>query len=167
MDIRNLNKLKEPYVLLLIGPPLCGKSTWIKNNFSDKEIVVISRDEIMMEVYGSDDYREAFKYADQKEVNRTLKYRMEDAGKGNVNTIVDMTNMVSKRRRDTLSKFGDHFTKVAIIFPIPDKEEMEERNAKRMREERKFIPENVLSSMISSYQPINKDREGFDYVVSI
>lgn len=45
----NIDKLKEPYVLLLIGPPLVGKSTWIRNNFSNKPVTIISRDQIVMD----------------------------------------------------------------------------------------------------------------------
>jgi hypothetical protein len=34
----NIKHLKEPWVLTLIGPPLSGKSTWIKDNFDLNEI---------------------------------------------------------------------------------------------------------------------------------
>ena len=55
MSIKNL---KEPFVIILIGPPLSGKTTWIRQNFPTTE--VISRDETVMEVYGSRNYTEAF-----------------------------------------------------------------------------------------------------------
>ncbi len=35
-------KLKEPFVIILVGPTLSGKSTWIRNNYPDTN--VISRD---------------------------------------------------------------------------------------------------------------------------
>ena len=60
----NLKHLKEPFVIILIGPPLSGKSTWIRNNFPTTD--VISRDEIVMEVYGSRNYDDAFKNVNQK-----------------------------------------------------------------------------------------------------
>ena len=48
----NPKNIKEPFVIILIGPPLSGKSTWIRENFPNTD--VISRDEILMDVYGSE-----------------------------------------------------------------------------------------------------------------
>jgi predicted kinase len=162
----NIDKLKEPYILILVGPPLVGKSTWIKNNFKDREVTIISRDQIVMDVYGSENYDEAFRNVNQKEVNQELESRMVDANENGDNVIVDMTNLTSKRRRHTLSYFDDEYTKIAVIFPPIDWEEMQKRNNKRKGEENKNIPESILKSMMSSYQSINSN-EGFDKVVSL
>ena len=162
----NIDKLKDPYILILIGPPLSGKSTWINKNFSDKEVTVISRDQLVLDVYGEDDYNAAFKNVDQKKVNRLLEQSFVDANDNRENVIVDMTNMTSKRRRTTLDNFDDDYTKIAVIFPILDWDDFMKRNKKRELEENKTIPEHVLKNMISSYQPISKD-EGFDKVVSL
>jgi predicted kinase len=162
----NFDKLKQPYILVLIGPPACGKSTFVKNNFSNKDVKVISRDQIVLDVYGSDDYDAAFKNVDQKKVNRLLNQSFVDANKRRENVIVDMTNMTSKRRKETLNNFDDEYTKIAVIFPILNFEEFLKRNEKRKREENKSIPEHVFKSMTSSFQPI-RDDEGFDKVVSL
>jgi predicted kinase len=163
----NLDKIEKPYVIILIGPPLVGKSTWIKNNFaSDEEVEVISRDEIVMNEYGSMDYDEAFRNVDQKQVNKILEYKLIDANLHRRNVVVDMTNMTSKRRRHTLSYFDQDYTKVAIIFPILEIEELMIRNKKRKEIENKSIPEQVVRNMIASYQPVRSD-EGFDRVTSI
>jgi len=90
----NLETLKEPFVIILSGPPMSGKSTWVKANFPDTE--VISRDEILMEVYGSRNYSEAFKNVDQKKVDKTLKDRMTEYGKEGRNVLVDMTNLTTE-----------------------------------------------------------------------
>jgi FKBP-type peptidyl-prolyl cis-trans isomerase len=60
-----------------------------------------------------------------------------------------------------LRYFGDEYTKVAIIFPLLKIEELLSRNNKRNIEDGKFIPENVIRTMIDSYQTI-KEIEGFD-----
>lgn len=44
--------------MLLVGPTLSGKSTWLKTNYPN--VKVISRDEIVMEVAGTIDYNKAF-----------------------------------------------------------------------------------------------------------
>ena len=113
MSIKNL---KEPFVIILIGPPLSGKTTWIRENFPTTE--VISRDEIVMEVYGSRNYTEAFKSVDQKEVDKVLTQKFIDANKEKKNVIVDMTHMASKRRKQNLNYFTDDYYKLAVIFPI-------------------------------------------------
>ena len=160
----NLKHLKEPFVIILIGPPLSGKTTWIRENFPTTE--VISRDEIVMEVYGSRNYTEAFNNVDQKEVDRVLTQKFLDANKEKRNVIVDMTHMVSKRRKHNLNYFSDDYYKLAVIFPILSESEYERRNQKRIEEENKDLPMRIVKSMISSYQPITSD-EGFNKVISL
>ena len=161
MSIKNL---KEPFVIILIGPPLSGKTTWIRENFPTTE--VISRDEIVMELYGSRNYTEAFKSVDQKEVDKVLTQKFLDANKEKKNVIVDMTHMASKRRKQNLNYFTDDYYKLAVIFPILSDEEYEKRNQKRIEEENKDLPMGIVKSMISSYQPITSD-EGFNKVISL
>ena len=161
MSIKNL---KEPFVIILIGPPLSGKTTWIRENFPTTE--VISRDEIVMELYGSRNYTEAFKSVDQKEVDKVLTQKFLDANKEKKNVIVDMTHMASKRRKQNLNYFTDDYYKLGVIFPILSDEEYEKRNQKRIEEENKDLPMGIVKSMISSYQPITSD-EGFNKVISL
>ena len=156
--------IKEPFVIILIGPPLSGKTTWIRENFPTTE--VISRDEIVMEVYGSRNYTEAFKNVDQKEVDKVLTQRFLDANLAKKNVIVDMTHMASKRRKQNLNYFTSDYYKLAVIFPILSEDEYERRNQKRIEEENKNLPMAIVKSMISSYQPITPD-EGFNKVISL
>jgi predicted kinase len=160
----NIKNVKKPFVIILIGPPLSGKSTWIRENYAN--VNVISRDEIVMEVYGSRNYTEAFQKVNHKEVDRILDKRLKEANLAKENVIIDMTNMTSKRRKQNLNYFSDDFYKLAVIFPILKDEEYEKRNNKRIKEENKDLPMHVIKSMISSYQPI-KDNEGFDKVISL
>ena len=161
MSIKNL---KEPFVIILIGPPLSGKTTWIRENFPTTE--VISRDETVMEVYGSRNYTEAFNNVDQKEVDKVLTQKFLDANVAKKNVIVDMTHMASKRRKQNLNYFTNDYYKLAVIFPILSEEEYVKRNQKRIEEENKDLPMGIVKSMISSYQPITSD-EGFNKVISL
>jgi len=160
----NLKHLKEPFVIILVGPPLSGKSTWIRENFPTTE--VISRDETVMEVYGSRNYTEAFNNVDQKEVDRVLTQKFLDANVAKKNVIVDMTHMASKRRKQNLNYFSNDYYKLGVIFPILSDDEYERRNQKRIEEENKDLPMKIVKSMISSYQPITHD-EGFNKVISL
>ena len=162
----NLDKLKEPYVIILIGPPLSGKTTWINKNFEPESFELISRDQIVLDLHGENDYNTAFKSVDQKEVDRILVNKLSTTAKERKNAIVDMTHMNSKRRKYNLSFFGSEYYKLAVIFPILKDEEYVVRDKKRTEEEQKSIPMYVIKNMISSYQPVNK-IEGFDKVISL
>ena len=148
--------------MILVGPTLSGKSTWIRNNFP--EVNVISRDEIVMEVAKTRDYNKAFNEVDQKLVDKVLKERMESASQSKTSTIIDMTNLGSKRRRQTLLIFPSDFEKVAVTFPILETSEYFKRNELRNISENKFIPESVIKSMINSYE-VPTTEEGFDRVL--
>lgn len=168
MNLNTFKKIKSPYVILLVGPPLCGKTTFCKKFIEDidKDVDIISRDQIMVDIHDNDDYNDAYKNVNQKEVNRLLLKQFEYSADNYRNVIVDMTNLFSKRRRHTLSFFDDSYNKIAVIFPIFEWDEFLARNRKRKDEENKFIPEDVLKNMISSYQGI-RDNEGFNRIVSI
>lgn len=160
----DLNKLKEPFVIILIGPPLSGKSTWVKENFPDVE--VISRDETVMEVYGSRDYNKAYDNVNHGIVDKLVKKKIVDANKEQKNVIIDMTHMTSKRRRTNLDYFSDDYYKLGVIFPILEDKEYIRRNKTRKEEENKDISMAIINRMISSYQTI-RPEEGFDKVISL
>jgi len=160
----NIKNLKEPFVIILIGPPLSGKTTWVRENFPNT--LVVSRDEILMDVYGSRNYTEAYRGVDNKEVDKVLNRALVDANRSGENVIIDMTHMGSKRRRVNLSYFNKKYYKVGVIFPILSDEEYISRNDKRVKEENKNIPGRIVKGMIEGYQPI-RPKEGFDRVISL
>lgn len=167
MDTRKIKQIllnKSPYVLILVGPPLSGKDTALRELNLDAEMV--SRDQILLDLYGSDNYDEAFKNVNQKEVDRILISTLQKFSKEKRNVVINMTHMNRKRRMYNLDFFGDDFYKVAIIFPILDESEYNRRNEKRRKEENKFIPTHVLKNMISSYQTISTE-EGFNKIISL
>lgn len=148
--------------MLLVGPTLSGKSTWLRNNYPD--VNVTSRDEILMEVAGTRDYNKAFETVDQKLVDRVLAERLTEANSNKISTIVDMTNMTVKRRAQTLRYFDDSFNKVAVVFPILSDDEYQKRNIDRNSKENKWIPPTVIKSMIDSYQEPTYE-EGFNNII--
>ena len=152
--------------MILIGPPLSGKSTWIKNNFDEIPVTIVSRDQIVLDISG-EDYNIAFNSVNQKEVDRELIKQMTEASKNGDNVIIDMTHMTSKRRKYHLSFFDDDYYKVAVIFPILEEEEYLRRDKIRKEAENKSISLDIINRMISQYQVINEEEEGFDKIISI
>ena len=167
MDIQKLNNtlsnIDKPFVAILIGPPLSGKDTALSK--LDVDFEMISRDQLILDVHGSDDYTTAFQEVNQKEVDTQLRAQLKDLGNSDKNVVINMTNLTPKRRKFNLSFFKNHY-KIGIIFPLLEKEEYDRRNAKRVEEENKHIPHYVLTRMIASYKPIS-ESEGFDKVISL
>ena len=157
-------KTKSPFVIILSGIPMSGKSTWVRENYPDT--LTISRDEILMEVAGTRDYNLAFKTADQKLVDKLLAKRITDAATQKVDVIIDMTNLSRKVRVKNLSYFSDDYYKVSVVLPILDSEEYKRRNDFRSVNENKFIPPFVIKSMMDSFV-LPTDDEGFDKIILV
>jgi predicted kinase len=157
-------KTKSPFVIILSGIPMSGKSTWVRENYPD--VLSISRDELVMEVAGTRDYNLAFKTVDQKAVDKLLAKRITDAATQKVDVIIDMTNLSRKVRVKNLSYFSNDYYKVSVVLPILDSEEYKRRNDFRLVNENKFIPPFVIKSMMESFVLPTED-EGFDKIIKI
>jgi predicted kinase len=157
-------KAKSPFVILLSGIPMSGKSTWVRENYPDT--LTISRDELVMEVAGTRDYNLAFKTVNQKAVDKLLVKRITDAATQKVDVIIDMTNLSRKVRVKNLSYFSDDYYKVAVVLPILDSEEYKRRNEFRSMNENKFIPPFVIKSMMDSFV-VPTEAEGFDKIILV
>ena len=156
----------KPKVILLIGPPLSGKDTYLKSkDFSD--FTMISRDDILMSLHDTNDYSEAFHKVDHKLVDRLLNQKIQDCIDNKKNVIINMTNLTKRGRNRHLSKFpNSDYEKIAVVFPKLDITEYINRNLKRKNEENKFIPLNVIESMISNWEDVTSD-EGFDQIIKL
>jgi predicted kinase len=168
MNLQNLQtyiySLKNPFVIFLVGPPLSGKDTLIRNlNLSD--VVVVSRDDIVLEMCPGMTYNEAFKSVDQKQVDKVLKAKLLDLSKSGKNVIINLTNLRRKKRNLFKSYFSNEYKKVAIIFPMLSLTEYDSRNKVRFDSEKKHIPLSVIEDMISGYESID-DSENFDGVIN-
>jgi predicted kinase len=155
-------KTKSPFVIILSGIPMSGKSTWVKKNYPD--VLTISRDELVMEVAGTRDYNLAFKTVDQKVVDKLLSKRITYAATQKVDVIIDMTNLSRKVRQKNLSYFSNDYYKISVVLPVLDSEEYKRRNEFRSINENKFIPPFVIKSMMESFV-LPKEDEGFDKII--
>lgn len=156
--------MKKPELIVLIGLPACGKTTF-SNQEKYKDYVKVSIDGVLMEMYPGHTYNEAYKKANHKEISKIFKERYFTALKEGVSIIVDKTNLTSKSRRKLLATVGKDYTKIAVVFDY-DLDELKRRNEKRNKEEGKHISETIYTDMIKLYSPI-KTEEGFDKVVVI
>jgi predicted kinase len=153
-------------VILLVGPPLSGKDTYLRTQvYSD--YVIISRDDILMSLKDTDDYSSAFNTVNQKEVDKILNQKIQDSIGEKRNVIINMTNLSKKSRNRHLCKFPNiDYDKIAIVFPKLNLCDYINRNDKRKVDENKFIPVNVIQTMIENWQEITLD-EGFDSIIKL
>lgn len=161
---------KRCYVL--IGPPGAGKSTWIEKEFQG-ECFVVSSDAIIEEVAKSEGktYNDVFaKYI--KAADRLMWDEFSRAlVEGQSPLIIDRTNMSRKSRARIFERMKWAkldgitlgYTMHAVVFPAPEKEEWERRLNSRPG---KTIPDNVIRSMIQSFEMPTLD-EGFDTVTVV
>lgn len=149
-----------PTATFLIGLPASGKSTF--RDVSDPYCTVASSDDYIEAYALKNDmtYNEAFAAAiddAQEHFERIVNQAVEDGR----DIVIDRTNLSVKSRSHVLKKIPEEWTKRAIVFKHIDYETWMQRLKGRAG---KTIPNNVLISMMQSYQHPTKD-EGFDEVM--
>lgn len=151
-----------PTAYILIGIPGSGKSTWIKNQHWSNQCVIASTD-TYVEAYArsvnkpySEVFSEVMPTAVEQMVNDVVEAR--EAGK---DIIWDQTSTTIASRIKKI-KMLDGYTKIAVVFKIPDQIELDRRLRSRPG---KIIPKNVVDDMCDQF---NKEpptlEEGFDQI---
>ena len=157
-----------PEIIVLIGLPGSGKSTWRDNmlaNSPETYVVVSSDDELeRMADHEGISYNEAFKkYIGKSTAISKQKFR-EAVNKGE-NIIWDQTNLSLKKRRGILNQVPAGYRKTAVAFGVTSAE-LNQRLKNREAETGKHIPPKVIKDMARSYRPPTKE-EGFDNVIFV
>jgi tRNA uridine 5-carbamoylmethylation protein Kti12 len=155
-----------PRLYMLIGVPGSGKSTWRNAFLKSNDAVIISSDD-EIDAFAEDQgltYSDAFKIVDFKKIDAKINADFSKAVKDKQDIIVDRTNMSKKSRSRFLSSLPANYEKHAIIFQCPE-EELRRRLDKRAKETGKFIPDQVLYTMLRNYQ--EPDLTEFDDIQQI
>lgn len=165
-------KDNRPKLIMLVGVPASGKSTWVQGKSHDKLISakefemasIHSTDQIIEDIgfqYGMT-YNEAFDCI--KFAEKVFFHRLQKSAAIGHDIIVDRTNLSVKSRKrilDIVDQVGD-YKKIAVVFDTPNSEEHDRRLASRAG---KTIPRHVIDSMKTSMTPPTKE-EGFDEIVT-
>lgn len=158
-----------PYAHFMVGLPGSGKSTWVKKYSAGRNPppVVLSTD-APIERYAAENgmtYDQAHRTVNHKDLGRNLMSELHAAVAADRDIIIDQTNMTVKLRRKRLAAIPDHYTKVAVVFVLPDNL-LAQRLDARHRTDNKYIPASVVDHFASIYQPPTK-AEGFDKIVRV
>lgn len=147
------------YIYMMIGAAGAGKSTFIKNHFSNS--FNISRDVARFDVmaqYKTDDY-----FAHEKEAFDTYINCINSAIEcGWESVVLDATHLTPKARKRVLSRINvPNGTKLYAVVIRPSLEQHIKQNAQRSG--KAFVPIDAIVKQYNSYiQPTCE--EGFDYV---
>lgn len=148
----------SPYLIMLIGLPGTGKSTF-RNNFLKHNIrdwVILSSDDYIEWVAqkANKTYSEVFRF-EAKNAESNLLSVAKSAILSGKNCLWDQTNLSEKSRKKRLDMFPKTYTTFGHIFHPPGEEKHKKILANRPE---KFIPWSIIENMKSTYQtPSNND----------
>ena len=156
---------KQKEIILLIGLPASGKSTYISK--LKGKYIIVSNDLYVEKIAKKMKltYTEAFDKVDRDETLSNTRKEFDKALNKGQNIIVDNTNMTIKERSYFMKSTSEDYKKIAIIFKISDSE-LKKRLDKRGKETGKIIPDEVIKRMKGKYQAPTK-KEGFDEIKTV
>ncbi len=142
---------KTPKILILVGCPCSGKSTFAEYYSKFNDVLRVNRDEMRQMLQ----FKMQLEPEDEAMLSRMMEAMVETALQRGRNVIIDNTNT----RKEFLQQLIQKFTHLADIeFKILDVplEELFRRNALRPRK----VPANVIRGM---YENLQKLKENFDF----
>ena len=149
-------------VTVLVGPPCCGKSTYLATIDHD---FVISSDAIVEILCQQNDlhYHDYFQLPDNhrlKKQHHCIFERLIDESRKYKHVIWDLTNL-TRQRRSEIFRYYPKAIISAVVFQFKGKEALLlARNQQRFLSQGKYIDDSVMKEMFKRYQPVTKS-EGF------
>lgn len=150
----NLIPENKKAIIMMVGAPACGKSTWAKN-FSQKiNAVYVSTDEIRAQVGKGEEDQSV-----NPQVFAIALSKVQKALSMGRHVVVDATNINSAARKTFLKPANEHDAyKIAVAFEVP-REELVRRDAERNR----HVGPEVIDKFLNKYQ--RPTEEEFDKIV--
>jgi predicted kinase len=152
-----------PKAYILVGIPGSGKSTWIKNQTWALGLTVVSTDAFVEDYARAQGktYSEVFEDYMPTAVN-LMAEQVVFAREHGHDIIWDQTSTTIASRARKFNMLPD-YEHIAVVFPIPGKEELTRRLTSRPG---KIIPDNVIQQMIDSFE-MPTTEEGFTTVIRV
>lgn len=149
-----MSKMYRPKLILLVGPPGCGKSTYAKKYIAEHSHTIhLSSDEIRAELYG-----DASIQTDHGHVFALMQSRAVDVLNNWNSVLYDATNMTRKDRAGIIAACPK-FVKIECHIIWAPIETCIERDAARKR----IVGKDVIDRMLKRFQAPYCD-EGIDEI---
>ncbi len=155
-------------ITVLIGPPCCGKSTYL--NTLDYDFVVSSDDivEVLCRQHNMA-YHEYFKLPPASKLklwHSQIFAQLVHKSKHYQHVVWDLTNLTRQAR----AQIFKHYPKAsfnAVVFGFKGKEDLLlKRNQQRFKASGKYIHASVIKAMILSFEN-PRTNEGFSHILPI
>ena len=150
-------------VYVLIGVPGSGKSTWVNNQTLVEEYTYVSTD-FWVEQFAkaaNTSYTEIFEKVMPDAIEQMLE-QVRLSRKYNANIIWDQTSTTIASRAKKF-KMLPNYEHIAVVFPTPDRAELDRRLANRPG---KVVPVEVVDSMIAGFQ-MPTLAEGYKQIIIV
>ena len=157
--------MKTKTLYLLCGLPCSGKSTYIKNNFSN--INVLSRDEELLK-YGHYKFRsKKLKHREiWKKINKKDQIRISDIFDRKLkrlielgeDIVIDRMLITKESRKKIIKQVGPDYNIKIIFMNVNPVELLFIRNEERFKKEGKYVKPEILKDMIKKLQIPTKEE---------
>lgn len=154
-----------PKAYILVGVPGSGKSTWISQAPVDWNNTVVASTDNYVEKEAKRQgktYTEVFNDV-MPDAVKHMAQTVVDAVRDNQDIIWDQTSTTKHTRAKKLRMLPNNYETIAVVFPTPDKKELDRRLGNRPG---KTIPDEVISNMISKWEEPSED-EGFNKIIHV
>lgn len=157
---------KNKEIVILVGPPNAGKSTYLKNQSDNGTI--LCRDEVITNLFPDLTYDQAYSKADPKQVDSAFNQKVRQVANQKVDKVTfDLTNMAPKSRRRNTGAFNLKEYSVTQVVFLTSFEELMKRNKKRSQTG-KSIPEKVMISMMQRFMfPLHDEADKVAVVLTL
>ena len=145
---------QKPKLIILVGIPGCGKTTYANKFLRKKNTFVLSSDTIRKQVFGDENAQ-----YNNDLIFSILFKRAKSKLKQGLNVVIDATNISASIRKKTLDYFSDlDLQRIATVINAP-REVCVSRDKNRTRS----VGEDVVLKVARKYEPPTLE-EGFDEI---
>jgi len=143
MNKLEIGEQKEKALIILVGPPASGKSTWGKRFSQDNNVEYVSTDEIRGQI-GAGEGDQSVSAA----AFGIARRKVSDALKSNRSAMIDATSVNRKARRDWINMGRENGAFIiAVAFEVP-KDELYRRDAQRSR----HVGPEIIDRFVAKYE---------------
>lgn len=148
-----------PNLIVMVGPPACGKSTLSKKLAEATGAKVVSSDEVRKDILGDESIQK-----NNEAVFEEVYSRLEDLGSYGQDAILDSTNCSGGYRKEMLKRLRKTFGRVFGVCYNGPVYTCISRNAERDR----VVPEDVIIRMHDAMRGKNRPslEDGFDCLMT-